>query len=270
MQQKEVSRAFQEEEIELWGACGFDKLEDRLLPCRNLSRLPKHPRTVLCALFPYRTPVIDRNVSRYAVPPDYHAIVLPMLQRVARRLSLTFPENSFAAFVDNSPIPEVYAAALCGLGCVGDHGLLIHPDYGSWVFIGELVTDLSLPGDNREAAGCLHCGACARACPSKALQPTGLIRERCLSHLTQKKGELTAEEAALIQKGKLVWGCDQCQESCPMNQGTMRRGMEPFQRGLLPVIGPGQASQLEGRAFGWRPPAVLERNLALFLKKQRD
>lgn len=264
-----IAEAFYQEGVELWGWCGFDRLKDMLLPCRNRSKLPKEACTVLCALFPYRSPVARRNVSRYAVPPDYHAIVLPLLERVAQRLRKTFPEHSFVAFADNSPIPEVYAASVCGLGCVGDHGLLIHPEYGSWVFIGELVTDLFLPEIHREASGCLHCGACIKSCPSQALQSSGFNREQCLSHLTQKKGALSEKEEALIQKGTLVWGCDLCQEHCPMNRGVKRRGMEAFQRDLLPVVRLGQVGSLEGRAFCWRPPSVLERNLRLLERNER-
>lgn len=265
-----IAGAFRQEGILHWGACGFQRLEGWLLSCRNRSRLPGDPRTVLCALFPYRSPVGEHNLSRYAVAPDYHGIVLPLLEAVARRLAEQFPGFSFPAFADNSPIPEVYAAALCGLGCIGDNGLLIHPEYGSWVFLGELVTDLPLPVLTREPEGCLHCGACRRQCPGAALSPEGLEKSRCLSHISQKKGALTPEEQELLRRGELVWGCDRCQECCPMNRGAKRRGMEVFQRDCMPVIRPGEAGSLTGRAFAWRPPEVLERNLELTASNRQE
>lgn len=258
-----IARAFAHAGIEWWGACPFDIVSRRLIPCRAVSRLPEQARTVLCALFPYRTPDMPHNVSRYAFAPDYHGIVLGLLNQVAQELRETFPGKSFPCFADNSPIPEVYAAAASGLGCIGEHGLLIHPEYGSWVFIGEIVTDLSVGRKSLPPEPCLRCGACRRACPGGALTGDAFEKERCLSHLTQKKA-LTQEEERLVKKGSLVWGCDTCQEVCPMNRSAKPKGMEAFQEKLMPVIAPGEAAKLTDRAFCWRPPRVLERNLRIF------
>ena len=268
MEEDKIAQAFAQEEIYEWGSCAYAQLEPHLLSCRNRWRIPPHAHTVLCALFPYRVPVREHNISRYAIPPDYHHIVLPMLQRVVSRLERAFPGYAFAAFSDNSPIPEVRAASLSGLGCVGDHGPLIHPVYGSWVFIGEVVTDLPLSVPFRETAGCLHCGACAKRCPGQALQAGNLEQSRCLSHITQKKGQLSPEEQELLLRGELAWGCDLCQEVCPMNKNARPMGMQVFQEGCIPVIAPGQAASLSGRAFQWRPAAVIERNLEWMEKKE--
>ena len=269
MEQEKIARAFLQEHVSLWGSCPYSRLEPYLLSCRNRSRIPPRAQTVLCALFPYRTPVGKHNISRYAIPPDYHDIVLPMLQKVVIRLEKEFPGNTFVAFSDNSPIPEVRAACLSGLGCVGDHGLLIHPEYGSWVFIGEVVTDLSLPCRPRELMGCLHCGVCVKRCPGKALEAGRLEKNRCLSHITKKKGELSKEEQELLLRGKLVWGCDLCQEVCPLNKNVKSTGMKQFQEDTIPVIEPGQSAFLQGRAFQWRPAAVIERNLEWMKEKEK-
>lgn len=249
---------------DLWGLCPFAAVREKLLPCRALHRLPPEAKTVLCVLFPYRAEVGAHNLSRYAIGPDYHQVVTPLLQQTARALGEQFPSNRFEAFVDNSPIPEVLAAALCGLGAVGDNGLLIHPAYGSWVFIGEIVTDLALGAEVQTVRECLHCGACRRLCPGGALGHNGLRRERCVSHLTQKKGALTLEEQAAVRAGGLVWGCDRCQEVCPMNRAVKKRGLPCFQQELYPIIGPGEGETLPRRAFHWRPAAVLARNFCIF------
>ena len=75
---------------------------------------------------------------------DYHLIAGEYLQRFCEALRQQFPNNRFEPFTDNSPVPEVRSALLAGLGRRGKNGLLLHPDYGSYVFIGEVVTDLAL------------------------------------------------------------------------------------------------------------------------------
>lgn len=106
---------------------------------------------MLALLFPYRFPDDDpgRNLSRYACVEDYHQAGGRVLRALAEDLAILWPGRAFEPFLDNSPLPEVYAAALCGLGVVGDNGLLIHPRYGSYVFIGTIVTDAPLPPDRR-------------------------------------------------------------------------------------------------------------------------
>lgn len=133
--------------LPLHGACAFAELSHNLLPCRAAARLPDKPGTVLTLLFPYRFPDRGpRNLSRYAAClPDYHLAAGEVLSSAAAALRAAYPRYRFEPFVDNSPLPEVRAAALSGLGCIGDNGLLIHPVYGSWVFIAAIVTDMVLP-----------------------------------------------------------------------------------------------------------------------------
>ena len=253
--------------VRLWGACDFNPLAGRLLSCRAKARIPEKAASVLCAAFPYRSREPLRNVSYYAGVPDYHSVWLPVLRAAAGRLSEAFAGYAFEPFVDNSPIPEVYAAAMCGLGIVGDNGLLITPEYGSWVFLGEIVTDLPLFAGQQPVQTCPHCGRCRAACPGGALTGSKMEKSRCLSHLTQKKGTLSGEEAALVQKGELVWGCDRCQEVCTLNRGVKETDFPPFQEGRIPFLRTGDAARLTGRAFGWRPPEVIERNLRLLPSK---
>lgn len=266
--QKKLNDIMSRGGISLWGACEFAPLARRLLACRAKARLPAGAASVLCAAFPYRREEAERNVSYYAVPPDYHDVLLPLLRAAAVRLTEAFPGYRFEAFADNSPIPEVRAAALCGLGVVGDHGLLITPEYGSWVFLGEIVTDLPLHAGCQPLKPCLHCGRCRADCPGGALNGQKLEKGRCLSHLTQKKGTLTEEETALVQKGELIWGCDRCQEACPLNRGKKETECTTFLQERIPVVRTGDAARLQGRAFGWRPPGVIERNLKLLREKK--
>ena len=147
--------------FDAYGVCDFAAVSERLLPCRAAARLPAGARRVLALLFPYRFPDDDpsRNLSRYACVEDYHQAGGRVLRALAEDLAILSPGRAFEPFLDNSPLPEVYAAALCGLGVVGDNGLLIHPRYGSYVFIGAIVTDAPLPPTGGAVAACPHCGA---------------------------------------------------------------------------------------------------------------
>ena len=248
--------------ISLWGVCDYAPLAEKLLPCRAASRLPEAPQSVLVALFPYRFPDgAPRNLSRYAAVNDYHPAVTGALERVAEELRAAYPHNTFAVFADNSPIPEVTAAALAGLGVVGDNGLLIHPTFGSYVFIGEIVTDRPLTPAGDEIATCPHCGRCAVACPAGCV---GSDKAGCLSALTQQKGELTAEQQGLIRTGGLVWGCDTCQEACPLNKQA-KVAPHPIFTDYHPWLTEEMltAADLRRQAYGWRGGAPLKRNLEI-------
>lgn len=265
--------------IPAFGICPFSAVEQHLLPCRAAKRLPAQPRSIIVTLFPYRFPEQvtrgkPRNLSRYACVPDYHIAVGNVLKAVAEHLAQAFPQHAFVPFVDNSPIPEVAAAALAGLGVVGDHGLLIHPRFGSFVFIGTMVTDLALPptgNPDGELPRCDHCGRCGQACPGSCLpshlptdgtQPQNSKPERCLSAISQKKGALTPEEQQLLKKNSLVWGCDTCQEVCPHNAAALRQPHPCFTY-YQPWLGEEDIENVEGKAYGWRGPEVLQRNLRI-------
>ena len=127
--------------IPLVGAVSFESCFP-LLECRALSRIPKEAKTVFVCGFPYYVGEFpERNLSRYAIVPDYHKVAGELLENVCSRLREAFP-GEFQWFADNSPIREVDAAVRAGLGVLGKNGLLLHPEYGSWLFLGTIVTDL--------------------------------------------------------------------------------------------------------------------------------
>ncbi len=248
----------------LWGTCRFADIEDSLIDCRAKSRLPKNAKTVLVACFPYLLPeenYKNSNISKYAVVTDYHDVAINRLQAACAELSELFPENTFAAFADNSPIPEVRAALNAGLGIQGKNTLLITEKYGSYVFIGEIVTDLELETENRSVRSCIDCGRCFSACPSGALSSVGFDEKKCVSAITQKKGELSDKEKELMIKCGCVWGCDICQDVCPMNKNAATTVIEEFL--LSPVSVLTAETNHNGRAYAWRGKKVTDRNLSI-------
>lgn len=218
-----------------------------------------------------------RNLSLYAVPRDYHGYMQGLTQTVIPQLAHAFPSHRFALFADHSPICEVDAAARAGLGVLGLHGLLITPDYGSFVFLGEVVTDAdyeavtghTCPEFSSTPPLCEGCGTCLEACPGGCRDGS---REGCLSALTQKKGILSEQEVAAIHHNRLVWGCDACQMACPHNQQVIEHGQDtpiPYfceDRVLhldLATLDGWDEPTFRTRAYAWRGRAVIRRNLAI-------
>ena len=219
----------------------------------KLDRLPFRAENAVFFAVPYNTgDSPGRCISKYAVPRDYHLFFDGLFSDIIPELSAIYPGCSFRGFSDDSPFREREAAARCGVGVCGDNGLIITEKYGSYVFLGELVTDADIPSTETEPKGCLHCGLCARVCPSK---------DDCLSAVTQKKGELDSDRQSMMKKYRTAWGCDICQDVCPLNKGVSFTGIRWFWEDR--IYAPRLGADITGRAYGWRGKAVIERNLRI-------
>ena len=258
-----------------WGGAAFR----RLLPFLSTGALEKvetlcpRPKTVLAAAFPYYAGERPGNLSLYARGEDYHGVVVRRLNTVCEALAEQYPGESFFPSADNSPLPEREAAWLAGIGLRGASGLLILPPYGTYVFLGTILTGAALELPERPPApDCPRCGACRAACPAGAMGEGGPDVSRCLSELTQKKGALTGEEEARLKAHPLIWGCDFCQRACPFNADPALSPLPEFSTDLVDSL---ENADLEGltnrtfrekyggRAFAWRGPGPLRRNLEL-------
>lgn len=241
---------------------------------QQAERLLPGAAGLICAVFPYYAGEAAGNLSLYARGRDYHAVVKARLEQAAVWLRQEYGCSALA-LTDVSPFPEVWAAACAGLGKLGQNGLLLTRDYGSFVFIGLLLTDLALPYGGMPEP-CCGCGACRRACPGNALEPEGRLREeRCLSALTQQRGTLTEAQTAALARHPLIWGCDACQLACPENKAVLQTTLPEFQQELLCSLGEAEVAlsdrafrrKYADRSFAWRGVQPLRRNFLLKQKK---
>ena len=175
------------------------------------------------------TPAGRGWIARYAWGEDYHDVMKAMLLRVGERLAAEAGPCRWRAYADTGPIVERAWAAAAGLGAWGKNTCLLHPEHGSWFFLGEIVTELELAPDAPRPDLCGSCTACLDACPTGALvAPYELDATRCISYLTiELKGAIPEDRRRGV--GRHVFGCDICQDVCPWNRRRRRRGGTPFE-----------------------------------------
>lgn len=192
-------------------------------------------------------------LSRYALGRDYHKVLRQRLQRLADLILAEVGPFGYRVFVDSAPVLEKPLAAKAGLGWIGKHTNLIHPQAGSWFFIGEIYTDLALPIDTPIQNHCGRCHACLDICPTGAIiDPYQLDARRCLSYLTiEHTGSLP--EALRPCLGNRIYGCDDCQLVCPWNRFATRTTEADF----LPRHGLDTATLLD--LFAWDEATFLRR-----------
>ena len=170
----------------------------------------------------YKGSEITGKVSRYAWGDDYHEIVGDRLRELLSWIKEQWPDAEGKVCVDIQPVMDKAWAARAGLGWIGKHTNLITNEFGSWVFIGELLLNLDLEPDEIEVADqCGSCTLCLEACPTNALtEPYVLDANLCVSHATiESRAPKICDDVAKNLEDWL-YGCDICQDVCPWNQMT--------------------------------------------------
>lgn len=157
-------------------------------------------------------------IARYAWGRDYHKAIRKRLLALAESIRDLSPAPRFLAYVDTGPVLDRAWAERSGLGWIGKNTNLIRKSAGSWLFLGEILTDLELPPDEPHRNYCGTCARCISACPTGAITgPYQLDARRCISYLTiEHRGPIPIELRPSI--GTRIFGCDDCQEVCPWNR----------------------------------------------------
>ena len=185
-----------------------------------------------------RSPEIGK-ISRYAWGDDYHILMTARIQSLADCIISSEPGVNAKFYVDTGPVMDKAWAVRAGVGWLGKHTNVITKEFGSWVFLGEIILDAELEYDEPMVDFCGTCTACIEACPTQAIvDPYVLDSTKCISYLTiEHKGEIPD-----LLKSKFenwVYGCDICQDVCPWNrfqQPTNERSFSPRAENVDPRI----------------------------------
>ncbi len=181
-------------------------------------------RSVISVAANYYTDVEHRpnaeegKISRYAWGDDYHILVTERIKKLFACIKHMAPDSNGRYYVDTGPVMDKVWAERAGIGWRGKHTNLITKDFGSWVFLGEIISTLALEYDTPMEDFCGSCTACLDACPTKAIvEPYVVDSNKCISYLTiEHEGEIDTSLEPLFDQW--VYGCDTCQDVCPWNK----------------------------------------------------
>lgn len=206
--------------------------------------LKVHPRsvledvsTVISVAFSYapgrrRDPSLP-HIACYAYGLDYHDVLRSRLSPVVDSLK-TEHGGSWRICIDSAPIPERYWAMRCGVATRCRNGSVAVDGFGTYIFLAEILTSLEIAPDEPTEGVCAECGACVRSCPQNAIAKDGTVdARRCINYLTiEHRGDWEGEMKGYMSTPAArhsLFGCDICQDVCPLNRGIPPSGIDEFQ-----------------------------------------
>lgn len=236
-------------------------------------------KTIISIAFPYyhSTENIDNGFSIYTKRYDYHRVVKKYLFEICEFIAGL--GGKAEGFVDSNSLPERYIAYLAGIGFIGRNNMIITEKYGSYVFLGEIITDLKIEcSDKRifseisEYTECNNCDLCIKECPTKSINKARINPNICLSYITQKK-DISDKEISLL-KGN-VFGCDFCQLKCPYNENIESNVLKEFEtldymnddvETFADMNNKFFKEKISSTSCGWRGKNVIKRNALINMK----
>ena len=263
---------------------GFEhkNIEERLNPKLSLASA----RTIIsiAVAYPRRLPQQPQKTAfrRGKITPnswglDYHYILQDKLKRLARGIEELTADVEYKGMVDTGALVDTAVARRAGIGFIGKNGLVISKEFGSYMFLGELITNLELEPDQPVDYDCGDCNRCVEACPTSCLLGDSTMdARRCLSFQTQDKGMMDLEFRKKIKT--VIYGCDICQICCPYNKGidsppVVDINPDLAQPELIPFLelSNGQFKEKFGLIAGsWRGKNILQRNAIIALANAHD
>ncbi|MFD2442889.1 tRNA epoxyqueuosine(34) reductase QueG [Bacillus sp. CGMCC 1.16607] len=210
---------------------------------------------------------------------DYHHILRDRLQKLEEYISLKVPNAKVKSMVDTGELSDRAVAERAGIGWSGKNCSIITPEFGSFVYLGEMITNIPFQPDSPIEDQCGDCTLCLDACPTGALVQGGQLNaQKCVAFLTQTKGFIPDEFRDKI--GNRIYGCDSCQTACPKNKGKdfhFHEEMEPNPELVKPLLKPilHVSNKDFKEKFGplsgsWRGKKPIQRNAIIALAHFKD
>ncbi|WP_125153409.1 tRNA epoxyqueuosine(34) reductase QueG [Clostridium rectalis] len=235
-------------------------------------------KAIISIAFPYifTNSINKKNMyfSKYTLGMDYHRVVSNYLNKICIYIQSIGGRAKY--FVDSNALPERYIANLCGIGFIGKNNMLITKKYGSYVFLGEIITDIDLEEDKKIYCKCGTCKLCIDKCPTKAINTNTCNTNICLSYITQRKN---IEDIWFDKFNGRIFGCDTCQNICPYNREVSYSNINDFTPyDFMENIDVDELIRMDNKSFknkyaktscGWRGKNILIRN-ALINKISKD
>lgn len=267
---------------------GFEHkiLEERIYP----DKIFDNPQSIISIALAYPSRIQSEpprvrgerrgEFARASWGRDYHFILREYLNELIDFMKEELgTEAHFKPMVDTGELIDVAVAARAGIGFIGRNGLLITKEFGSYVYLGEIITNIPFDPDSLVDYDCGDCMRCIDGCPTQALLGNGEINaQKCLSYQTQTKDYMPEEYRRKM--GKVIYGCDICQIVCPYNQGIdfhLHQEMEPEYEKVRPKLEPMLTvsnrefkEQFGDMAGSWRGKKPLQRNAIIALANYRD
>lgn len=302
----EYSKTIGIDKIGFTTASTFDELRNRLIRQQELqyqsgfeekdiekrvnpALLMDSPRSIIAIALAYPSKMNERVTSkkgerrgifsRASWGEDYHLILRDRLKKLEAYIIERVPEAKCKSMVDTGELVDRAVAERAGIGWSGKNCSIITPEFGSYVYLGEMITTIPFEPDQPIEDQCGTCNKCLEACPTGALVQGGQINaQKCIAFLTQTKGFI--EEQYREKIGNRVYGCDSCQTACPENKGKnfhFHEEMEPDPEIVKPLLKP--ILQISNREFkekfgplagSWRGKKPIQRNAIIALAHFKD
>jgi len=214
---------------------------------QNIKLVMPEVRSLICVALNYYTehqrPEKKEygKISRYAWGRDYHKVVQKKLKALSIWLESFSEEIKIRHYIDTGPIQDKVWAQQAGIGWIAKNGNVITREYGSWVFLGEILTNLELTPDTPHTQHCGSCTKCIESCPTEAItEPFVVDANRCIAyHTIENRDDKLPENIAENMQG-WVAGCDICQDVCPWNQRfantTDVQEFQPYPGNIAPKL----------------------------------
>ncbi|MNJ45218.1 Epoxyqueuosine reductase [compost metagenome] len=229
---------------------------------------------------PKSEPGMRRGIlARSAWGQDYHTILREAMARLEEFIMQRVEGARIESMVDTGALVDRAVAERAGIGFKAKNCMVISPKWGSWIYLGELITNIPFEPDAPVTEDCGECTKCIDSCPTGALVGPGeLNAKRCISFLTQTKGFI--EDEFMRKIGNRLYGCDTCQIVCPKNKGKSwnhRPELQPDPETVKPLLLP--ILELSNREFkerfgssaaAWRGKKPIQRNAVIALGNFKD